>query len=179
MSIGENIKRIRKSRKLSQDALSKLSGVSRVNISRYENNERIPNLDIAEKLSKALEVPLFLLTRNEEINIPILGKIRPNYDLIEEEYIPKDLAAYYKKLFERERQQRMEHIGDLILTLREERLNLTHKTNEIDKKISEINETINGYEEFLTFCLEGTDITLESFLEEIENETKELKKFNK
>lgn len=56
MNIGENIKRYRKTKNMSQQKLSELSNVPRVSISRYENGDRIPNIEIVNKLANALEV---------------------------------------------------------------------------------------------------------------------------
>lgn len=58
MNIGENIKKYRKIKKLSQQDLSKLSGIPRISISRYENGDRVPNIDIIKKITTALDVSL-------------------------------------------------------------------------------------------------------------------------
>jgi transcriptional regulator with XRE-family HTH domain len=59
--IGENIKRLRKTRKLSQEDLANMiidekgQSISRVTITRYENG-RDPNFDMLRKIAEALEV---------------------------------------------------------------------------------------------------------------------------
>lgn len=48
------IKEIRKAVGLSQEALAKESGVARISIARYEAGERIPNIETAARIAKAL-----------------------------------------------------------------------------------------------------------------------------
>lgn len=48
------IKKIRESAGMSQEALANASGVTRVSIARYESGERIPPLDIAARIARAL-----------------------------------------------------------------------------------------------------------------------------
>ena len=62
MNIGENIKKYRKLKKMSQQELSSLSGVPRVSISRYENGDRIPTIDIASKIADALNIDINTLS---------------------------------------------------------------------------------------------------------------------
>ena len=49
--------RLRKVKGVSQDRLSKLSGVSRVTIARIETGKSSPNLKTLELLANALKVP--------------------------------------------------------------------------------------------------------------------------
>lgn len=52
-----DIKGIRKQLRLTQEALSQKSGVSRVNIARYENGTRNPSPRTAKRLAAVLGVP--------------------------------------------------------------------------------------------------------------------------
>lgn len=56
IKLGKNIKKIRLDKKLSRKALAKKIGVSEVTITRYENNDREPNMNTLKKLSEALGV---------------------------------------------------------------------------------------------------------------------------
>lgn len=56
MNIGENIKKYRKEKGLTQAELAKLSNVSRVAIGNYERSDRVPTTDIASKIADALQV---------------------------------------------------------------------------------------------------------------------------
>ena len=49
---------VRKSKGLTQEQLSVISGVSRVSIARYETGRVSPNLRIVQKLADALKVPV-------------------------------------------------------------------------------------------------------------------------
>ncbi len=100
-----------------------------------------------------------LITRSEiDMNKHGIGVIKPNYDLIEKDFFPTDLVEYYKGLFERERQQRMEDLATQILEFRE--------------NASKLNNRIKEYEEYLNLFLENTEYTLESFLNKMDSELK-------
>ncbi|CEK34614.1 phage DNA-binding protein,Helix-turn-helix [[Clostridium] sordellii] len=58
MNIGENIKKIRDLKNISQDKLSKLSNMPRTSLGRYERGERIPNIDILKKIATGLNTDL-------------------------------------------------------------------------------------------------------------------------
>lgn len=57
LSLGENIKKYRKSSKMSQNSLGELIGKSLRMIQKYESGEVIPSLDVIEEISKALNIP--------------------------------------------------------------------------------------------------------------------------
>lgn len=54
----EQLKRLRKEKKLSQDDLAEQLFISRQSISKYENGESIPDLDNLAKIANILEVSL-------------------------------------------------------------------------------------------------------------------------
>jgi len=54
----KRLRRARNYRKLTQDQLEELSGVSRCQISLYERSDRLPTLQSAVKLADALDVSL-------------------------------------------------------------------------------------------------------------------------
>ncbi len=60
--VAENLRTLRKQRKLSQEMLAKKAGISVSYVSMLERGERTPPLDTLETLAKALSVaPLQLL----------------------------------------------------------------------------------------------------------------------
>ncbi len=61
MSIGNNIKRLRIEKKLTQKKLSELTGISEVMISQYELGLRNPKLENLQKIAKALNVHSLVL----------------------------------------------------------------------------------------------------------------------
>ena len=65
-AVGENIKRIRKSKKLSMERTAELSGVSRSMLGQIERGEANPSVAILGRLAKALKVPAELLLENDD-----------------------------------------------------------------------------------------------------------------
>ena len=61
MSVGENIKRIRKERHLSQRELGEKLGISQQMVGQYENNPTPPKLETIQKIASALDVPVYIL----------------------------------------------------------------------------------------------------------------------
>lgn len=61
MNIGENIKKIRDLKNISQEKLSKLSNMPRTSLGRYERGERIPNIDILKKIAIGLNTDLDII----------------------------------------------------------------------------------------------------------------------
>lgn len=56
--IGENIQYLRKMKSITQEALAEQVGVSRQTVAKWESGESAPDLDMAGKLSQALDVGL-------------------------------------------------------------------------------------------------------------------------
>lgn len=56
MSIGNNIKRLRKAANLTQDELAKLVGVGRTSITQWENDKQTPLMGSVQRLAGALNV---------------------------------------------------------------------------------------------------------------------------
>jgi transcriptional regulator with XRE-family HTH domain len=66
MTFGENVAIARKKMGISQDELAKKVGTIAVTIGRYERNEIKPSIDIASKISDALEVSLDYLVGSSD-----------------------------------------------------------------------------------------------------------------
>lgn len=86
LEFGDKLKKIRKEKKLSQEALANMLNTSKQVISRYENNQRSPKITKVIEISEKLNVPFDLLVDKKiEINsdilpiktqkIPLLGEI--------------------------------------------------------------------------------------------------------
>jgi len=65
-AVAENIKRIRKSKKLSMERLAVESGVSRSMLGQIERGEANPSVAILGKLATALKVPAEVLMENDD-----------------------------------------------------------------------------------------------------------------
>ena len=66
MNIGEKITKLKKSKKLSQTDLAKITGISRDAISKYERNEVVPSVDYAKRIADALGVSLDYLVNDSD-----------------------------------------------------------------------------------------------------------------
>jgi len=65
--IGARIKRLRKSKKLTQEQLADMIRISYSTVSLYESGKRTPSVDVLEKLGIALNVdPSFFVTQIED-----------------------------------------------------------------------------------------------------------------
>ena len=155
MKTGELIRKYRKKKQLTMKQLGEKIDVSEQAISQYERGLRNVNLETLIKIAEALEIPLFLLTK-KELDIPGIGKINPNYDLIEEEYFPQDLVKHYEKISDHERKIHAEYIASLILTLK--------------RDVKVLQQRIYENEEYLKILISDTNYTLDNFLKKIEDE---------
>jgi transcriptional regulator with XRE-family HTH domain len=61
MVIGDRLRELRESKKLSQGDIEKRTGLLRCYISRVENGHTVPAIETLEKLARALEIPLYQL----------------------------------------------------------------------------------------------------------------------
>ena len=67
MHVGERIRQFRETKKLSQGDIEDRTGLRRCYISRVENGHTVPSLETLEKITRALETPLYhLFYQNEE-----------------------------------------------------------------------------------------------------------------
>lgn len=69
MNIGENLRKIRKSKGMTQETLSNITKISITSIQRYELGKRQPNIEIITKFAEALEVPVDKILFNENDKI--------------------------------------------------------------------------------------------------------------
>ena len=86
MSLANNIREIRRSRKLSQEYVAEQLGVSRQAVSKWESGQSQPNANNLAELAKLLDVPLTRLTdcSADESEAGRQGKLRlpKNYDVM-------------------------------------------------------------------------------------------------
>jgi transcriptional regulator with XRE-family HTH domain len=61
MIIGERLRELREQKQFSQGDIEKRTGLLRCYISRVEHGHTIPSVETLEKMSRALEIPLYLL----------------------------------------------------------------------------------------------------------------------
>lgn len=78
MSLGEQIKKLRNKKKLTQNELADLMGLKPVTISKYESNDREPNIETLRKLSTVLGVPIIKLIDEKKLEETPLNGILSN-----------------------------------------------------------------------------------------------------
>lgn len=123
MSIGENIRQIRKDKNLTQKELGeKLEGISQQQIGQWENGNKIPKLETIQKIATALEIPMFDLINMNEYNNLIDTKV--------EEQIQNDIKSGKVHLVTEDEKE---------LTANYLKLNTTGKT-EARKRVQELTE---------------------------------------
>ncbi len=72
MDVGDQLKRFRELKGLSQGKIEELTGMYRCYISRVENGHTVPSLETLEKFARALEMPLYqiLYERDSVTELP-------------------------------------------------------------------------------------------------------------
>jgi len=70
MIIGERLRAVREEKNLSQGDIENRSGLLRCYISRVENGHTVPAVQTLEKLTRALEIPLYQLLYEEGDSVP-------------------------------------------------------------------------------------------------------------
>ena len=79
MIIGNRLKELRESKQLSQGDIEKRTGLLRCYISRVENGHTVPAIETLEKMARALEVPMYRLFHEGEVEASI-HKLKPPKD---------------------------------------------------------------------------------------------------
>lgn len=100
--VGQNIKFLRKLRKLTQKELAELVGIHEVQMRSYELNKHMPKTETLVKISEALNVPLSTLFDTDLIYRPIeLSKnITQKITLLSEYTVSAEIEALRIKLLE-------------------------------------------------------------------------------
>lgn len=83
MIIGDRLRLLRESKKLSQGDIEKRTGLLRCYISRVENGHTVPAIETLEKLARAMEIPLYQLFYDgeEPPELPNLPKRKSSDDI--------------------------------------------------------------------------------------------------
>lgn len=107
MNFGEQLKKARKKKKMSQDDLANILGINRVSISNYESNKNTPTLSNMNKILKALDLNSnYFDENNTKIllkTIPLIGLascgIPQDYDLNGYDQIPISEELYHDGMY--------------------------------------------------------------------------------
>lgn len=88
MSFGNNLKKIRQEKNMTQEELAKRINTSRSNIANYENDKNMPSIDILNKLSEILNCTTdYLLGKSNKKNYDIEKELL-NIGLNKNDYNP-------------------------------------------------------------------------------------------
>jgi transcriptional regulator with XRE-family HTH domain len=112
MVIGTRLRKLREDRKLSQGDIEERTGLLRCYISRVENGHTIPSIETLERISSALEIPLYQLfyEGDEPPPLPNLSKRKTTEELVLDEESQRELRFFEKvkrllgRINERDRQ---------------------------------------------------------------------------
>lgn len=91
MSIGENIRKARQSKRMTQAQLAEILKTTPQNINQYENNRRNPKTETIVKMAEALQVPVTDLLP-EDMQISIIN-LFSGVDVFKEKY-NKGISIY-------------------------------------------------------------------------------------
>ncbi len=93
MVIGTRLRKLREDRDFSQGDIEKRTGLLRCYISRVENGHTVPSIETLERLSTALEIPLYQLfyEGDEPPPLPNLSKRKTAEELALDPEQEKDL----------------------------------------------------------------------------------------
>ncbi len=95
---GERLKKLRAEKRLTQDKLSNLIGVSKVSVCYYESGIRTPTLDTLLKICKVLETNVNYLL-GMDMNLPVNGERKFYTTLSMEQYELLENLKLYPNLF--------------------------------------------------------------------------------
>jgi transcriptional regulator with XRE-family HTH domain len=112
MVIGTRLRKLREDKKLSQGDIEERTGLLRCYISRVENGHTIPSIETLERISSALEIPLYQLfyEGDETPPLPNLSKRKSTEELVLDEEAQRELRFFEKvkrlmgRINERDRQ---------------------------------------------------------------------------
>lgn len=78
-SLGERLKFIRESRKITQSTLAKLAGMTQATIANIEKENKSPSIETLEKIAKALDIHIATLFSTEDVYVFDLKRLRRKY----------------------------------------------------------------------------------------------------
>ena len=95
MVIGDRLKELRESKKMSQGDIEKRTGLLRCYVSRVENNHTVPSVETLKKMARALEVPMYRLFHDGDVPTGMTKMKQPKDD----EFGTRGASAgYFSKL---------------------------------------------------------------------------------
>lgn len=85
MKLGTALKAIRNEAGITQDDLAEHAGTTKSSVSRIENDEQVPSLDMLERLAAALKVKVYqVMARAEGTALPVAKASKEERELLRE-----------------------------------------------------------------------------------------------
>lgn len=102
MVIGERIRVIRESKKLSQGEIQKRTGLLRCYISRVEHGHTVPTVETIEKIARAVDVPLYRFFCEDDVTprplrVPAKAEYARKMDNVDWQWLAKQLRRMNDK----------------------------------------------------------------------------------
>lgn len=116
--LGKRIKFFRKQKKLTQEELGKMVGLSTMSIRRYESGEREPDTTQLLKISEALGIHIIDLIENDYVNIEVADNgLHIVSDIITTitDVFENNLINYYRQLNDIGKLEALKRVGELAL----------------------------------------------------------------
>jgi transcriptional regulator with XRE-family HTH domain len=112
--LANRLTRFRKEKKLTQEALAKIVGVSRPTMVNYENGKRKPDYEILQRIADALDVSIDMLLGREENEV--MNKMKNDVPLDE---IAKEHEISWKgQIMNQEEKEQMLLFVDTLLKMK-------------------------------------------------------------
>ncbi|NBK00664.1 XRE family transcriptional regulator [bacterium 1xD8-48] len=113
MTAGENIKRIRKEKGLTQKQLGELCGMNEVQIRRYELGGANPKFETVAKIAKALGTTPFVLYDGPEAPARLEQAVKESAYLIQPDELEHDLLDAFWELNDKGAETALERVKEL------------------------------------------------------------------
>lgn len=96
MNIGKAVRALRDQEELTQDDLADRAGTTKPSISRIENGEQIPSIDMLERVAAALNVKVYqLCALAEGVRLPIAKATQEEMQIINRYRVMESEAQYH------------------------------------------------------------------------------------
>ena len=97
MKLGTALKEIRDEARMTQDDLAERAGTTKSSVSRIENEEQVPSLDMLERLAAALGVKVYqVMARAEGSELPVSKASKEERELLRElKAMEPDVREHY------------------------------------------------------------------------------------
>jgi len=98
MIIGERLRELRESKKMSQGEIEEKTGLLRCYVSRVENGHTIPAVETLEKFARALEVPMYQIffDSDKPPDVPRAKSSAPKLSRAAQNHLHKIAVAFEK-----------------------------------------------------------------------------------